>query len=389
MARPEILGNEIDYVIDSLESGWITTAYNQDSYIGKFEKQVQEYMDAHGAVSLQSGTAAIHMALALCGVGKGDKVFCSDLTFAASANPIKYLGAKPAFIDSELNTYNMSVEALKDAFNQCIPKAVIVVHLYGMPANMNEILKLCDAYGVPVIEDAAEAFGATYYGRYAGAIGTFGCYSFNGNKMITAGGTGGMLLTRSERDAVRAAFLASQAKEPVPWYEHKEIGYNYKLANINAAFGYGQMEEFDYRLGQKLIINKTYAECFEGCEYIRMYPVKESSECVFGNAWLSCIEINPKCGITPARIIEKLAMNNIEARRVWKPLSLQETFAGTDMYGNYFVHQSIREEKDMIENETVAEYAFRTGLCLPSDTNMCKEDVIIVAGIIRNMVEGL
>lgn len=369
LARPEILGNELEYVRQSFESGWITTAYKKDSFIEKFERSVQEFLGGGYPVALQSGTAAIHMALILAGVQPGDLVFCSDLTFAASANPIRYLGAEPVFIDSEPTTYNMAPEALEKAFLTGLrPKAVVVVHVYGMPANMERIMKICNEYNVPVIEDATESLGAS--SRYAktGTIGRFGCLSFNGNKMITAGGTGGMIVCQNEEDAKRAAFLASQAKESVPWYEHKEIGYNYRLANSNAAFGVGQMEHIYERMEKKRSIYDVYAAKFHKCpDALRMYPIGNESARMFGNAWLSCVEVNPKFKIKPETIIEKLAEENIEARRIWKPLHRQPIYEGSRFFS---------ATDDFI---SMSEYAFLTGICLPSDTRMTLDEADYVA----------
>lgn len=246
------------------KSGWITSAYNEESYIARFECSVEKFLGSGKAVALNSGTSAIHLALIMAGVQKGDLVFCSDLTFAASANPIVYLGAEPVFIDSEMDTMNMDPDSLEKAFaSGLLPKAVVVVHVYGMPANMNRIMDICSRYGVPVIEDATESFGATIDYDSVGTIGDYGCLSFNGNKMITAGGTGGMLICRSEDEAIRAAFIASQAKEPVPWYEHKEVGYNYRMANMNAAFGCGQMEYIEERITNKRKIWNRYNKAFK------------------------------------------------------------------------------------------------------------------------------
>lgn len=378
LARPEILGNEMDYVRDSFGSGWITTAYKADSYIGRFENSVAEYLGRGYPVAVQSGTAAIHLALRLCGVGKGDYVFCSDLTFAASANPIKYLGAEPVFIDSEPVTYNMDPDSLEMAFESGVfPKAVVVVHVYGMPADMKRIMEICNRYGVPVIEDSTESFGSEVDGKKTGTFGRFGCMSFNGNKMITAGGTGGMLICRNKEDAERASFLASQAKEPVPWYEHKEVGYNYRLANANAAFGMGQMEHIDERISKKLAIYDRYCERFgKYPDRLKMYPVMH--EGTKGNAWLSCVEINPEMKKKPEYVMMKLKKCNVESRRIWKPLHRQPVFENSRMYSrlyhDYYMYLS--------------DYCFLTGLCLPSDTRMTLEDVDFVADRVLEILEA-
>lgn len=314
LARPEMVGNEMEYVRDSFESGWITTAFKEDSYIGRFEQSVAEFLRYGHPVAVQSGTAALHLALRLCGVGKGDVVFCSDLTFTASANPIRYLGAEPIFIDSEPVSNNMDPDSLEMAFESGVmPKAVVVVHVYGMPADMERIMEICNRFGVPVIEDSTESLGSAVYGKKTGTFGRFGCMSFNGNKMITAGGTGGMLICQNKEDAERASFLALQAKEPVPWYEHKEIGYNYRMANSNAAFGVGQMEHIEERIQKKMDINRRYQEKFyKYAEWFKLYRTLWNGR--VGNGWLSCIEINPELNKKPEYLMDKLKECNVESR---------------------------------------------------------------------------
>lgn len=369
LARPEIMGNEMEYVQDSFESGWITTAYKEDSYIGKFEQSVHDYLGDGFPVAVQSGTAAIHLALRLCGVGKGDYVFCSDLTFTASANPIRYLGAEPVFIDSEPVTNNMDPDSLEMAFEAGLhPKAVVVVHVYGMPADMARIMDICNRYGVPVIEDSTESFGSAIFGRKTGTFGRFGCMSFNGNKMITAGGTGGMLICKSEEDAERASFLALQAKEPVPWYEHKELGYNYRMANSNAAFGFGQMEHIEERIAKKMSIYNTYKQRFAGYEE-QISLCRNVWNGRVGNGWLSYITINPELKKKPEYLLEKLKECNIESRRVWKPLHRQPLYENCRMYSKNFKDCYIY----------MSDYCFLAGLCLPSDTRMSRVDVNFVA----------
>ena len=377
LARPEILGNEMKYVQDSFESGWITTAFKGDSYIGRFEQSVKEYLGKGYPVALQSGTAAIHLALRMCGVSRGDYVFCSDLTFTASANPIRYLGAEPVFIDSDPVTYNMNLDDLEMAFESGLhPKAVVVVHVYGMPADMDRILDICNRYGVPVIEDSTESFGSAVCGKKTGTLGRFGCMSFNGNKMITAGGTGGMLICQNEEDAERASFLASQAKEPVPWYEHKEIGYNYRLANSNAAFGVGQMEHIEERISKKMSIYDIYQKRFaEYADWFKLYRNIWNGH--VGNSWLSCIEINPELKKKPEYLMEKLKECNIESRRIWKPLHSQPLYENCRMYSRWFSDCYMY----------MSDYCFLTGLCLPSDTRMTPEEVNFVADRVIEILE--
>ncbi|MDB8718827.1 aminotransferase class I/II-fold pyridoxal phosphate-dependent enzyme [Mediterraneibacter gnavus] len=377
LARPEILGNEMQYVQDSFESGWITTAFKEDSYIGRFEQSVREFLGGGYPVALQSGTAAIHLALRLCGVEKGDYVFCSDLTFTASANPIRYLGAEPVFIDSDPVTFNMNPDDLEMAFESGLhPKAVVVVHVYGMPADMKRILDICNRYEVPVIEDSTESFGSAVRGKKTGTFGRFGCMSFNGNKMITAGGTGGMLICQNEEDAERASFLASQAKEPVPWYEHKEIGYNYRLANSNAAFGVGQMEHIEERISKKMSIYDIYQKRFaEYADWFKLYRNVWNGN--VGNSWLSCIEINPELNKKPEYLMEKLKECNIESRRIWKPLHSQPLYENCRMFSRWFSDCCMY----------MSDYCFLTGLCLPSDTRMTPEEVNFVADRVIEILE--
>lgn len=377
LARPEMMGNEMQYVEDSFKSGWITTACKEDSYIRQFEESVSEYLKGGFPVAVQSGTAAIHLALKMCGVEKGDYVFCSDLTFTASANPIRYLGAEPVFIDSEPVTNNMDPYSLEMAFETGLrPKAVIVVHVYGMPADMDRIMDICNRYGVPVIEDSTESFGSAVHGKKTGTIGRFGCMSFNGNKMITAGGTGGMLICQNEEDAERASFLALQAKEPVQWYEHKEIGYNYRMANSNAAFGVGQMEHIEDRIQKKREIYKIYQDRFtEYSDWFKLYRTLWNGN--VGNAWISCIEINPDLKKKPEYLMEKLKECNVESRRIWKPLHSQPLYEGSRMFSRMF--------QDCFMY--LSDYCFLTGLCLPSDTRMTLEEVNFVADRVIDILE--
>ena len=377
LARPEMMGNEMEYVRDSFESGWITTAFKEDSYIGIFEQSVAEFLRYGHPVAVQSGTAALHLALRLCGVGKGDVVFCSDLTFTASANPIRYLGAEPIFIDSEPVSNNMDPDSLEMAFESGVmPKAVVVVHVYGMPADMERIMEICNRFGVPVIEDSAESLGSAVYGKKTGTFGRFGCMSFNGNKMITAGGTGGMLICQNKEDAERASFLALQAKEPVPWYEHKEIGYNYRMANSNAAFGVGQMEHIEERIQKKMDINRRYQEKFyKYAEWFKLYRTLWNGR--VGNGWLSCIEINPELNKKPEYLMDKLKECNVESRRIWKPLHSQPLYENCRIFSNTFMDCGMY----------LSDYCFLTGLCLPSDTRMTLEEIDFVADRVIEILE--
>ena len=317
------------------------------------------------AVALNSGTAALHLALKLLGVGPGDQVICPSFTFIASANPITYCGAEPIFVDSERSTWNLDPELLERALqNETAVKAVICVQLYGQCAQMEPILSLCAAYGVPLIEDAAEALGARYRGRPAGSFGAFSFYSFNGNKIITTS-AGGMLLTDSDAGAQRAQKLASQAREEVVHYEHLEVGYNYRMSNLLAALGLAQLDSLERRVFQKKIHFIAYREQLEQHAGLQMMPIHPEGS---PNYWLTCLTMDPEqAAVSPSAIIEALAADNIEARPLWKPLHLQPVFKGCVAYLN-----------------GVSESLYATGVCLPSGSNMSQQDrQRVIDGIVQ------
>ena len=365
LASPRMMGNELKYVQEAFESNWIAPL---GPFVNKFEEYFKNYMEMKGACALASGTAALHLALKLAGVKEGDYVFCSSLTFCASANPITYEKAIPVFIDSEPNTYNMSPKALEKAFLKYNPKAVIIVSLYGMPAEMDELLAICSKHNVVVIEDAAESLGATYKGKKIGTFGNYNIISFNGNKIITTSG-GGMLLTHDEQTAKDALFLATQAREAEKHYEHKVIGYNYRLSNVSAAIGCGQFEKLDELIQIKQDIFNRYVEAFKDIKEIEM--LKED-EFRVSTHWLSIMKINSD-KISPLDIINALEKENIESRPIWKPMHLQPVFADCD----YFNHDDTKE--------SVAENLFKTGVCLPSDTNMSVIEQERVIEIIKSL----
>lgn len=357
-------GYELEYIKDAFNKNWIAPLGEN---VNEFEKAVLDYTGAESAVALSSGTAALHLALILAGVGRDDTVFCQDLTFSASANPIAYLGARPVFIDSERETWNLDPAALKKAFELYgAPKAVVAVHLYGTPAKMDEISRICSDHGTTLIEDAAEALGSRYRGRMCGTFGDFGALSFNGNKIITTSG-GGMLLCRSGEQAKHALKLATQAREPFPWYQHEEIGYNYRLSNISAGIGRGQMKVLEERVAKKRGIFAAYAAAFAGLP-LSMSPCLSDSE---PNRWLSAVLLNDASGKTPTDVIAALAGENIEARHVWKPMHMQPVFSGCP-----FVSAS---------DEPVSEELFSRGLCLPSDTKMTAEQQEAVISVVRSL----
>lgn len=365
LASPRMMGNELNYVKEAFETNWIAPL---GPFVNKLEDEFKKYMNLDGACALSSGTAALHLSLKLAGVKEGDIVFCSSLTFAASANPIIYEKARPVFIDSEPGSYNMSPKALEKAFEKYTPKAVIIVSLYGTPASMDELLEICEKHNVVVIEDAAESLGATYKDKLIGTFGEYNVISFNGNKIITTSG-GGMLLTKKEEAAKLALKWATQSREPARHYEHKEIGYNYRLSNVSAAIGCGQFEHLDEFIKIKQDIFNRYCEEFKDIKEIEM--LKEPSDRV-STHWLSVMKLNNST-VTPLDIIEALEKENVESRPIWKPMHMQPVFKDYD----FFNHND--------EGISVSEELFNTGVCLPSDSNMTEEEQTKVIKTIKNL----
>lgn len=355
---------EEKFVKEAFETNWLSTVGEN---IDKFEQNVRDYLGINYSVALSSGTAAIHLGLKNLGVIKGDIVFVSDLSFSASVNPIIYENATPVFIDSEAITWNMSPKALEKAFEKYTPKAVIVVHLYGRATRMEEIMRICDEHNVPVLEDAAEGLGTIYKGKYLGTFGKCAALSFNGNKIITTTG-GGMFISNDENMSKKAKFWSTQSKEPVRYYEHKEIGYNYRMSNVLAGIGRGQMKVLEDRIAKKNEIFYNYKEAFKLIEDIEMMPENAEER---SNVWLSCMTIKETSKVKPIDIIEELEKNNIEARHVWKPMHLQPIFAKYDFI-------NCNEEGDI----SVSEDLFTRGICLPSDTKMTETDQKRVIDII-------
>lgn len=359
LSSPHMSGNEKTYIDSAFETNWIAPL---GPNVDEFEREIAEYVKMKDAAATSSGTAAIHLALELLEVGTEDVVFCSTLTFIASANPILYTGATPVFIDSEETTWNMSPvalgRALKDAKqNGKLPKAVIVVNLYGQSAMMDELLELCDQYGVPMVEDAAESLGAFYKGQPSGSFGTYGIFSFNGNKIITTSG-GGMLVSNDKEALKRARFLATQARDNALHYQHSVVGYNYRLSNILAGVGRAQLEVLDERVKSRRAVFNRYFEALGSVDGIDFMPELDDT---YGNRWLTTLTLNPeKINISPYELIAELAKENIEARPVWKPLHLQPLFEGSAFYAHS-------------EEYAVSERLFEQGLCLPSGSNMTVE----------------
>jgi len=368
LSSPHMSEHEQKYIQEAFETNWIAPL---GANVDGFEQELAKYVEVNGAAAVSSGTAAIDLALNLVGVERNDIVFCSTLTFIASANPILYRGAEPVFIDSEWDTWNMSPRALARAFEDAqvkgkLPKAVIIVNLYGQSAKMDELLAICASYGVPVVEDAAESLGSSYKGKKSGTFGQFGIFSFNGNKIITTSG-GGMLVSNDIEALNRARFLATQARDTAKHYQHSVVGYNYRMSNVVAGIGRGQLEVLDERVGQKRAIFDLYAKAFSEIDGLTMMPELEGT---FSNRWLSTMTLKPeKIAISPYDLIDKLNEANIEARPIWKPLHLQPLFEGCQFYSHS-------------ENEIVSEQLFEKGICLPSDTKMTVEEQSRVIDVI-------
>ena len=367
LSLPHLAGNENKYVKDAIDSTWITPL---GPYVNRFEKLLDEYLSVENVVAVSAGTAAIHLALAILGVGKGDEVICQSMTFAASANPIVYLGADPVYVDSEPDTWNMDPALLRTAINERIkttkrkPKAIVVVHLYGMPAKMDEIMAIAHEYDIPVVEDAAEAIGSEYKGRKCGTIGRFGILSFNGNKMITTSG-GGAIICPDKESAQRALFLATQARENRPYYYHETIGYNYRLSNVSAAIGCAQMEELKWRVERRRAIHAIYAEALHDNPVVAIHsnPGDEFDS----NYWLSTILLDDASPISADELRQKMAEHNIETRLLWRPMHMQPIYRNAPVYTN-----------------GVSERLFSRGLCLPSSTTLSDQQIHRVAQLIND-----
>ena len=352
-------GYEMQYIQEAFDTNWIAPLGQN---VNEFENELAKYVGSGHAVALSSGTAAIHLALKAVGVGSGDIVFCPSLTFSATVNPIIYQNAIPVFIDSDFETWNMSPVALEKAFEKYTPKAVIVVHLYGLSADMDKIVEICKKYNVPVIEDAAESLGTFYKGKHTGSYGDYGVFSFNGNKIITTSG-GGMLVSDNEERIAKVRFWATQSRDPARHYQHSELGFNYRMSNILAGIGRGQLKVLDRRVKQKREIFEFYNRELGALEGVKMMPVNDWDK---PNYWLSCITLSGK--VRPLDIMEALESENIESRPIWKPMHIQPFFSEYDFIG-----------------EGVSEKIFENGVCLPSDTKMTDADLDRIAKIIKGL----
>ena len=358
LSSPHMGGNELKYIHEAFDANWVAPL---GPNVNGFEEDLENFLNANVKVAaLSAGTAALHLALIECGVVHGDEVICQSMTFSASANPIAYCGAIPVFIDSEKETWNMCPKALREAIVDRTakgnkPKAIIVVHLYGMPAKMDEINTIAKEFDIPVIEDAAEALGSKYKNVACGTFGRFGVLSFNGNKIITTSG-GGALVCNTQEDKDKAVFLATQARDNAPHYQHSHIGYNYRMSNITAGIGRGQMEVLPSRVEARRAMNKFYQDLFADIDGVTVF-VEPSSD-YYSNHWLSAILVDPKvAGKTREELRLALLEDDIESRPLWKPMHMQPIFANSPYYGT-----------------NVSEELFENGLCLPSGSNLTDEE---------------
>jgi len=368
LSPPHLSGLEIEYVKEAFSSNWVAPL---GPMVDAFEAEIRAYTGARHSVAVSSGTSAIHLSLMLLGVSPGDEVICQSFTFAGSAFPIRYLDATPIFVDSEKTSWNMDPELLRDAIvdrikRGRIPKAVMVVHLYGQSADLDGIMEVCARYDIPVIEDAAESLGTLHRGTHTGTRAPLGVLSFNGNKIITTSG-GGMLLCHNAELAARGKFLATQACEPVPWYEHREIGFNYRMSNILAAIGRGQLKTIEERVARRRAIFDRYSQQLGRIPGITFCPDPPWGR---SNHWLTCIQIDSSLsGVTPEDIRLALERENIESRPLWKPMHLQPVFMKYPSYLSGF-----------------SEKVFRQGLCLPSGSSLSDDDLARVAQIVEKIV---
>ena len=366
LSSPHMGGTELDYIHEAFEQNWVAPL---GPNVNSFEDDLKTYLNENVEVAaLSAGTAALHLALIILGVKYDDEVICQSFTFSASANPITYVGAKPVFVDSEPETWNMCPKALETAINDRItkgkkPKAIIVVHLYGMPAKLNEITEIANRYEIPLIEDAAEALGSTFKGQKCGTFGEMSILSFNGNKIITTSG-GGALVCKTKEQKDKAVFLSTQARDNAPHYQHSKIGYNYRMSNISAGIGRGQMKVLNDRIEARRKNHQFYLNMFENFEGVTVF--KEPNSDYFSNHWLSAIVIDEeKAGFNREQLRLALDQENIESRPLWKPMHLQPIFESAPYFGG-----------------NVAEELFKNGLCLPSGSNLNEEDLERIKNVI-------
>lgn len=365
LSFPVLKGNENLYTQQAISSGHIAT-YGQ--FIHRFESKLSKRLKTHESVVLNSGTSALHLGMVLLGIGPGDEVICQSFTFCASANPVVYLGATPIFVDSEKDTWNICPEILEDTILSRIskgkkPKAIVIVHLFGMPAKINEILEISEKYKIPILEDAAEAIGSKFQGKSCGTFGQIGVFSFNGNKIMSAGG-GGALIANDTNLIQRARLLSTQAREDLPFYHHLEIGYNYKMNNLSAAVGLAQLEQLDAFIKSRRLINQRYRDLLKNFPGIELQTESADSK---SNYWLTAILVDKeKTGFSNEQLKRALMKKGVESRFLWKPLHTQPVFNTTPYYGG-----------------SMAEKLFESGLCLPSSVNLTLEDQELIVEVIH------
>lgn len=371
LSSPTMHGEEQQFIKEAFDTNWVAPL---GPNVNAFEQEMADYAGIAHASALSAGTAAIHLALKTLGIGEGDVVLVSSLTFSATCNPIVYEKATPVFIDSERDTWNMDPAALERAFEKYPDaKAVIVVHLYGTPAKLDEIMEICNRHQVPLIEDAAESLSSTYKGKHTGTFGRVGIYSFNGNKIITTSG-GGMLVSEDEEITKKATFLATQARDPARHYQHSHIGYNYRMSNITAGIGRGQLLHLEEHKALKKAIYSQYKKAFADILEITLNPMNPDGD---ANCWLSCMTIAKGCSVTPDMIMDALEKENIESRPIWKPMHLQPVFEGCDFI------TATGSKLDGQDGESVSQDIFGRGLCLPSDIKNTPEDMEQIIRIVR------
>lgn len=367
LSFPHLGGTEMNWIEEAFKGSWVVPL---GPNVDEFEKRLSRYLEAPDVVAVSAGTAAIHMAMVMLGVGPGDEVICQSFTFAASANPVTYQGAKPVFVDSEPDTWNMDPAALEEAIIERhsatgrYPKAIVPVHLYGMPARMDEILEIASRYGIPVIEDAAEALGSEYKGKKCGTLGKYGALSFNGNKIITTSGGGAVICPDSEA-AKRVLFYVTQARENRPYYYHEHIGFNYRMSNISAGIGCGQMDVLAEHVERRRAIHRLYSEAFKGSDRITVH--ENPTDDFNSNFWLTTVLIDDA---DPEQLRQAMNSRNIETRWLWRPMHMQPVYADAPYYGG-----------------NTAESLFSRGLCLPSGSNLSDSDIERVVTTLKSVLK--
>ena len=367
LSFPHLGGTEMNWIEEAFKGSWVVPL---GPNVDEFEKRLSRYLEAPDVVAVSAGTAAIHMAMVMLGVGPGDEVMCQSFTFAASANPVTYQGAKPVFVDSEPDTWNMDPAALEEAIIERhratgrYPKAIVPVHLYGMPARMDEILEIASRYGIPVIEDAAEALGSEYKGKKCGTLGKYGALSFNGNKIITTSGGGAVICPDSEA-AKRVLFYVTQARENRPYYYHEHIGFNYRMSNISAGIGCGQMDVLAEHVERRRAIHRLYSEAFKGSDRITVH--ENPTDDFNSNFWLTTVLIDDA---DPEQLRQAMNSRNIETRWLWRPMHMQPVYADAPYYGG-----------------NTAESLFSRGLCLPSGSNLTDSDIERVVTTLKSVLK--